>query len=308
MDTDQYKIQELCRLFLDFLTHVKRLSPNTLKAYRKDLEDLTQIPSYWPSSKKKSVYSTKNTDTAIKKNREQTLKTLIQINIDKHSQLKSSSRSRKLASARSFIKWLADEDYIIEDFRKLFKSPKLSYKVPSFLSVDEVFSILNTFKHSKSIKPEHQALFFLLYGGGLRVSEACRLKNKNINWNLQIINLTGKGSKQRWVSLPKPLFEYLKPINPYSTYFFGTKALSERKAYDIIKSIGQKANLLKPLHPHVLRHSFATHMLTGGANLRILQELLGHKSLTATQKYTHLDLARLSKTLENYHPFKKIVS
>ena len=307
MNSHAQQIHELCRLFLDFLSHVKRLSPNTLKAYRKDLEDLTKVPSSWLSPQKSPFPLDKKNQKGDKKNREQILKTLIQINIDRHSQLKSSSRSRKLASVRSFIKWLADEDHITEDFRKLFKSPKVSYKVPSFLSVDEVFSILNTFKKSH-IKPEHQALFFLLYGGGLRVSEACRLKNQDINWNLQIIKLTGKGSKQRWVSLPQVLFEYLKPINPDSLYFFGEKALSERKAYDIIKSIGKKAQLLKPLHPHVLRHSFATHMMTGGVNLRVLQELLGHKSLTATQKYTHLDLARLSKTLENYHPFKKIVS
>ena len=303
MDSIQKKIISLRSLFLDFLSHVKRFSPHTIKAYHKDLDDLTQMPS---SLKKQSLDFIKNQET--KKNIEQRLKFLIQTNIDKKNHLKSSSISRKLASVRSFIKWLADEDHITEDFRQFFKSPKVNYKVPSFLSVDEIFSILNTFKQKKSIKTEEKALFFLIYGGGLRVSEACRLKNKDIHWSRQIIKITGKGSKQRWVTLPSPVFDYLKPMKSQSTYFFGAKALPERKAYDMIQSIGKKANLLKPLHPHMLRHSFATHMLTGGVNLRVLQELLGHKSLTATQKYTHLDLSSLSHTLENYHPFNKIVS
>ena len=300
MKTAQKNLRDLCHLFLHFMIYTKQISKHSLKAYKTDLQELLSL-------KMIDKFSSTKKPITNKKQLENTVKSLIEKNTIKHSKLANSSRNRKLAVARSFIKWLADQDYIDEDFRHIFKSPKVSSRIPSFLSVDEIFSILEMFK--KEEKTVHtmrdKALFFLLYGGGLRVSEACHLKNKDVDWASRTIKIKGKGSKERLVSLPKKAFAYLEALNKDQTYLFGPKALSERKAYDIIKSIGQKAGLLKPLHPHALRHSFATHMLIGGSNLRVLQELLGHKTLIATQKYTHLDLAHLSKTLEMYHPLYK---
>ena len=300
MQTDKQTLKELCQLFLHFMLYTKKMSEHSLRAYTIDLKELFNLKKKDLSLFKKPLF-VKITD---KKQLEQTIKSLMEKNTTKHFKLANSSRGRKLATAKSFIRWLADQDHIDEDFRHLFKSPKVSYRVPSFLSVDEIFSILEMFKKEKGKTHtiRDKALFFLLYGGGLRVSEACQLKNKDIDWTNQTIKIKGKGNKERLVSLPKTALEHLKIFKQNHIYLFGNQPLSPRKAYDIIKSIGQKTGLLKPLHPHALRHSFATHMLLGGSDLRVLQELLGHKTLTATQKYTHLDLDQLSQTLEKYHP------
>ena len=295
MGSAQKNLQDLCRLFLHFMTHTKKLSAHSLKAYKTDLQSFFDL---------KDLSLKPNQRTAESQNKkalEKQIKLLISKNRNKHLKLAHSSRSRKLAVVRSFIKWLAEKNYIEEDFRFLFKPPKVSSRVPSFLSVDEIFAILEMFQKQK-IKTKDKVLFFLLYGGGLRVSEACRLKNEDINWLNGTIQIIGKGNKQRMISLPEQAFKQIESLKSNQIYLFGSSPLSERKAYDIIKWMGQKAGLLKPLHPHALRHSFATHMLLGGANLRLLQELLGHNSLTATQKYTHLDLTHLSKTLESFHP------
>ncbi|MBC6415503.1 MAG: tyrosine-type recombinase/integrase [Bdellovibrionales bacterium] len=288
-------LTELQQLFLDFITHTKKLSPHSLKAYKKDLKQLLNEEK--KTTKKPSIFS-----DSPKKNLEQKIKALVGKNINQTFKWKNTTRNRKLAVLRSFIKWLKEENYIQEDFRSLFKSPKQTHRIPYYLSVDEIFSIINLFQKENKISAEDKALFFLLYGGGLRVSEACKLQNKDIDWDNQTIKIKGKGRKERMVFLADYAFEYLKPLKNSWTYFFGEKALSERKAYNKIKLIGQLAGLSKSLHPHALRHSFATHMLTGGTELRTLQELLGHKSLAATQKYTHLDLAYLDKTLQEHHP------
>ena len=304
MENTQETLKNLCLLFLHFMAYTKKMSKHSLKAYKTDLQELFDLEKIDEFSISKESPSVKITN---KKLLEKTIKFSIEKNTVKHLKLAHSSRNRKLAVAKSFIKWLAEYDYIDEDFRHLFKSPKVSYRIPSFLSVDEIFSILEVFKkeEGQTHTARDKALFFLLYGGGLRVSEACHLKNKDIDWSNRTIRIKGKGNKERLVSLPKKAITNLEALKTKKTYIFGNRPLSERKAYDIIKSIGQKTGLLKPLHPHALRHSFATHMLSGGTDLRILQELLGHKTLLATQKYTHLDLAHLFKALEKYHPLYK---
>ena len=302
--TNQKTLKNLCLLFLHFITYTKKMSKHSLKAYTTDLQELFDFEKSDEFSISEEPSPVKITN---KKLLEKTIKLSIEKNTLKHFKLANSSRNRKLAVAKSFIKWLAEYDYIDEDFRHLFKSPKVSFRVPSFLSVDEIFSILEMFKkkESQTHTARDKALFFLLYGGGLRISEACHLKNKDIDWANRTIRIKGKGNKERLISLPKKALTSLKALKTNKIYIFGHRPLSERKAYDIIKSIGQRTGLLKPLHPHALRHSFATHMLSGGADLRILQELLGHKTLLATQRYTHLDLAHLFKALEKYHPLHK---
>ena len=298
MSAIQKNIKNLCGLFLYFMVYTKNISKHSLKAYKTDLQDLFNFNKI-PLPEKPHPLPVKN-----KKELEQAVKLSLEQNMTSHLKLASSSRARKIAVARSFIKWLAEQNYIKEDFRFMFKPPKVSSRLPSCLSVDEVFSVLQALKKEEGQAKKETALFFLLYGGGLRVSEACHLQSKNIDWPSRIIKIKGKGDKERLVCLPKKAIEKIKYLKENQPYLFGHKPLSERKAYDIIKSMGQKAGLLKPLHPHALRHSFATHILLGGGNLRILQELLGHKNLATTQKYTHLDLAHLSKTLERHHPLE----
>ena len=336
LDQEETNLQILQRFFLEFLTHTQKFSPHSLRAYKKDLEALLN-QSHPVQNNKKLLEKNKNQiqqqlpPTALKtksfnqqvltqkvltkkkikkiplrsKKLEHEIKDLVQQNLIKNGSWKNSTRARKLAAVRTFIKWLTEQKYLKEDFRHFFKSPKFSSPIPYFLSVDEVFSIINMFKKNKSTSDEDKALFFLIYGGGLRVAEACHLKTKDIDWDNKTLKIKGKGGKERIIFLPEYAFSYLVSGRNVHTYFFGKTALSTRKAYDKIRKIGQQIGLSKTLHPHALRHSFATHMLTGGSEIRILQELLGHKSLMATQKYTHLDLAFLDKTLENFHPFNQ---
>ena len=242
-----------------------------------------------------------------KKDLEKVIKAHLENRSVKYFQLSGASQNRKLASAKSFIRYLAQHNYIAEDFRFMFRSPKVSARIPSFLSVDEILSILQMFKRQRESRhnSRDRALFLLLYGGGLRISEACRLQLKDIDFVDQSLKIKGKGRKERLISLPKTSIQALKELGwteNQSYVFGGTRPFSERKAYSIIRALGQRAGLSKPLHPHALRHSFATHLLAGGADLRVLQDLLGHKSLMATQKYTHLDIKHLSRALEERHP------
>lgn len=283
-------------LFINYLLYTKKVSPHTLKSYQTDLKQF-----FGNDIEKENKITPHLLEDYLKKK--------INTKMMKWRHLSSASQNRKLASIKSFINWLFDNDHIKTDIRFLFKSSKLVQKIPTFLSVDEIFSIINELdrayiKKEKDIERD-QALFFLLYGGGLRVSEACHLLKSQINWSEKTIRIKGKGKKERFISLPDKAMLYLKRIKSSSNYLFGAKPLSERKAYDIIKKWGRRAGLLKPIHPHVLRHSFATHLLVGGSDIRTLQELMGHKTLSATQKYTHLDLHQLSKTLDRCHPLNK---
>lgn len=293
-------LKKLCSAFLYYMYYTQKASPHTLKAYEADLRMFFDKPKKWRKMPIKTLTKIPSIDETGKKKLEDAIKTAIKQASYKWIRLSTPSKGRKLASIRSFIRWLFKNNYILEDFRHFFKSPKISSKIPHFLSVDEVFYVFETLKKGKSNRD--MALFVLLYGGGLRVSEACRLRAKDVYWNEQIIKIKGKGNKERLIAIPKTSFKYLEPLKFNAPYLFGVKPLSERKSYDIIKNLGKKANLLKPLHPHMLRHSFATHLLSGGSDLRVLQELLGHKTLLATQKYTHLDLAHLSEIVEKFHP------
>jgi integrase/recombinase XerC/integrase/recombinase XerD len=152
-----------------------------------------------------------------------------------------------------------------------------------------------------------QLLFLLLYGAGLRVSEACNLKWESVNITRRELRIHGKGDKTRVISFPTMLQRALAQLRETqsSIYIWGAEPLNVRTAYNYIRLAGQWGGLSKPIHPHALRHSFATHLLNDGADLRIIQEMLGHASLNATEKYTHVSVAKLGETMENFHPLGK---
>jgi integrase/recombinase XerC/integrase/recombinase XerD len=182
--------------------------------------------------------------------------------------------------------------------------------------VDETLAVLHSYdKKDLSLQNlRDKALFLVLYGAGLRVSEACHLKWTDVKFSSRSLRVMGKGSKERLVILPSLAMEILQKLRKISANNFvfvfsgGTEALNSRVAYEWVRARGAKAQLMKPLHPHALRHSFATHLLTSGANLRTLQELLGHESLQATEKYTHLGVDHLARTLETHHPLNGVPS
>lgn len=332
------QIKALCFLFLKDRFYIEKSSPFTLKSYDSDFKqifygtghlffpffkDRIVKKSSLTEIKKQNEFHKRNKREPFNSNQYNSLKVIqkkdrLKKELENHikqclqtasgfwSRLSPASQNRKLAAVRAFIAWLFENNYIKSDFRHLYKSPRLSQKAPDFLSVDEILCILRTMKRSKEKQKERDmSLFYLLYGGGLRVSEACQIKNRDIQWNNRTIKIQGKGGRPRLVSLPDTAFKHIRNFQKNTDWLFGLKPLSPRLAYNIIRKWGREAGLLKSVHPHALRHSFATHILTGGSDLRTLQELLGHKTLAATQKYTHLDLNHLSKTLTKYHPMNK---
>lgn len=227
------------------------------------------------------------------------------------SGLESSTRSRKIATFRVFFHFLVEEEKISK-VPHFLVSPKLAKKIPRFIAVDEVLSILQSFKKRKFTQRDHRlyTLFLLLYGAGLRIHEACRLKWENVDLSKAELRIQGKGSKWRVIAYPSSLQSQLLYMqNTVSgDYVWGEQALNTRTAFNYIRECGKQANLKAPLNPHALRHSFATHLLNDGADLRIIQELLGHQSLAATEKYTHVTLDQLTQTLESFHPLAKKIS
>lgn len=279
--------------YLIFMRNIKSASPHTLRAYGRDLSQAT---------------------AGIEKIQE--LKgRLTEIQL-RWKNLSLASRNRKAATLKSFFNFLFEQKVIDENWARRVTGPKVPHKLPHFISVDEVLAILQWFAVHPTPGPRHQeqlTLFLLLYGGGLRVSEACQLKIGDVDLDKRILTITGKGNKQRLVAIPVQAADQIKrqiqnrALEGASgeTSLWGPTPLTTRLAYDWIRGIGFSANLLRPLHPHALRHSFATHLLSGGANLRTLQELLGHSSLTATQRYTQVSMDDLARTLESRHPLSK---
>jgi site-specific recombinase XerD len=220
--------------------------------------------------------------------------------------LKPASRNRKYSTLKSFFKWALAEGIFEDDFGADIVTPKVPQRIPHFISVDEAIGLLKKLKGSEGEKqPRDRALLLLLYGGGLRVSEACGLKWRQVDLKSATILVLGKGGKERKVALVKVTANALAQLKKETggeIYVFGAKPLDPRAAYEIVRQWGVNAGLMKPLHPHALRHSYATHLLSSGTDLRILQELLGHESLTATQKYLHLSIDSLARSMEQAHP------
>ncbi len=217
--------------------------------------------------------------------------------------LSAASRNRKLSCVKSFLGWAFSKGWIEKDLAAQVVTPKIPKKLPHFLAVDEALAVLNVLRGSSG--PNHDrdlALFLLLYGGGLRISEVCHLKWTNVDLQQMLVRILGKGHKERLVALPQLAAMTLKKLPRDGAYVFGKVPLDSRKAFEIIRRSGAKAGLNKPLNPHALRHSFATHLLSSGADLRVLQSLLGHSNLSATEKYTHLSMDHLARTLEKHHP------
>ncbi len=278
--------------YLKYMENINSSSVHTLRFYALDLKqafvDIEDNP----------VFSAQNS----KSYKSEELLKLARRAQTRWAQLSPASRNRKVSTLKSFFHWLYDERRIDKDLAHQLISPKVPQRLPHFISVDEVLSILKVLAQIKD--PPLSVLFHLLYGAGLRISEAIQIKLKDIDRARKQIRVLGKGHKERLVVLPEESFRLVQELSKISKgpYLFGSSALEQRKAYEMIRQLGIKTQLTHRLHPHALRHSFATHLLSSGANLRVLQELLGHQSLQATQKYTHLGMDHLARVMEKSHP------
>lgn len=283
------------------MENIKSSSVFTLKAYKFDLEQTYNQCLFLDTNKN------------IEMNEAQ-LWNYTRLGMNQWSSLSLSSRNRKVATLKSFFNWLYQEQIIKKNYANSLVCPKVPKKIPHFISVDEVLSVIHFYSNKKLEKNEHYEiiLFLLLYGGGLRISEACHLKWNQIDFNLRRLSILGKGNKERIIIIPSFCIKQLSQLKTQfqianqSIYVFGDKPLDPRAGYELIRTCGKKAQLMNSLHPHSLRHSFATHLLSSGVNLRILQKLLGHESLQATEKYTHLSIDSLARTMQSIHPLGKI--
>lgn len=291
----------LCDKYLKHLTNIQSASTETLRAYSLDLSQAFHLPEL----KSWNFYKFKDLSPTPKDSIHESflLETARNAQNQWHS-LSPSSRNRKGACLKSFFQWMYQEGLIERNLSHQIRLTKTEKKLPRFLSVDETISLLKHLEED-SQSFETYILTLLLYGGGLRVSEACNLKWSQIQVHQRSIIIQGKGSKERKVILPEKVISQLKKVERIGDFVFGTSPLSSQAAYQKIRQAGQAAGLLRPIHPHALRHSYATHLLSSGANLRTLQALLGHSSLQATERYLHLNVDELGRSLEKFHPLSK---
>ena len=292
--------------YQQYLRIEKSLSIHTIDAYKRDIKKLGQ-------------YFTTNENPKNPKDvqYEDFMGFLAQLHQEKIS---ARSQSRIISSIKSFYKFLFLEKEITTNPSDLIESPKIGKKLPEFLTIDEIDLLIQSIDRSKKEGERNLAMLEVLYGCGLRVSELIDLKISEIYWKEGFIRIIGKGNKERLVPLGKIASKHLKIYiqevrvhqknikEEFIDHVFinknGTK-LSRVMIFKIIKSLKQKAGINKNISPHTLRHSFATHLVEGGADLRAVQEMLGHQSITTTEIYTHLDRNYLKQTILDHHPMEK---
>ena len=232
--------------------------------------------------------------------------------------LNARSQSRLISGLRSFFSYLVFEDYRKDNPLDLMESPKIGRKLPDTISIDEVDRIIAAVDLSKNEGERNRAIIETLYGCGLRVSELLDLKLSDLFFEEGFIKVTGKGDKQRFV----PISEYtIKFINIYKdevrvhqdikpeatdTLFLNRRGnrLTRAMIFTIVRRLTEAAGIKKKVSPHTFRHSFATHLLENGADLRAIQQMLGHESITTTEVYVHVDRSHLRDVMETFHPRK----
>lgn len=229
------------------------------------------------------------------------------------------SQARILSSLRSFYGFLRFDGFLETDPTELLKTPKIGMRLPAVLSLQEIDDIINAIDLSKPEGQRNRAMIEMLYSCGLRVSELCNLRKSDLYLSEGFIRVTGKGDKQRLVPISSRAIAELEAyesdrssiaIKPgYEDYLFISerrkKSLSRIMVFHFIKELAAAAGITKCISPHTFRHSFATHLLEGGANLRVIQAMLGHESIATTEIYTHIDRTRLREEIIEHHPRSK---
>jgi integrase/recombinase XerC len=282
--------------FMKYLEIERAASSHTLRAYRKDIEEFFRFVKVNP----KEVELTD-------------VRGFIAEQIK--SGLNKATVSRRLASIRSFFKFLYREGYKKSNPAKLVSNPKISKLLPRFLSVDDAFSLVEKPEGAGFASARDRAILELLYSSGIRVSELSGLNVDDINIKEGLLKVKGKGRKERIVPVGSKALDAIKsymveriPLKGKDKALFlnrtGTR-LTDRGVRRIVVKYARLIGIDGQIGPHALRHTFATHLLHGGADLRVIQELLGHSSLSTTQKYTHLDVTHLIDVYDKAHPFAK---
>ena len=288
--------------FRSFLQLERSLSSNSIEAYERDVEKLSQFLEINMIQKPPNKLSTTEIRGFM-----QWIASL---------GLSASSQSRILSGIKAFYKYLILEENLKHDPTELVEAPKIGKKLPQTLSKTEIFELIESVDLSHPQGERNRAMLEVLYGCGLRVSELINLKLSDWHRNEGFIRVIGKGNKERLAPIgriaEKHLDTYIKQIRShqdkvkgYEDFIFlnrNGRQLSRVMVFYIIKELAKKINLKKKISPHTFRHSFATHLIDGGADMRAVQEMLGHESITTTEIYTHLDSDYLRDAIVSFHP------
>ena len=287
----------------EFKTYMKierSLSGNTIDSYLRDVKKLARF------AKEKKLNELNISKNEIKD-------FIAEINIQGIS---ARTQSRVISGIKAFYKYLILEDYIKINPTELIESPKIGTKLPETLSISEIDTLISAIDLSHPQGERNRAILEVLYSCGLRVSELTNLKLSNIRFKEGYVKVVGKGNKERFTpigsSAIKYLNVYLNEIRNHQNIKKGSEdivflnrrgnKLTRVMIFTIIKELAEKIGLKKKISPHTFRHSFATHLIEGGADLRAIQEMLGHESITTTEIYTHLDREFLREAIMTFHP------
>ena len=280
--------------FLDGLAVERGLSPNTIQAYRRDLVEHCRFLAAQGLAQLSAV---------------QESHLIMYLGTLRRSGSAPATVMRKLSAVRSFYRYLVREELIAADPTANLPPTRLLRRLPSVLSIEEVRELLAQPDLATRRGLRDRAMLEVLYATGLRVSELLGLKRGDINADLGLVRCVGKGSKERIVPVGRPALEAVRAYldsraDASPALFLGNKGQPVTRVafWRIISRYGRQAGIRTPISPHTLRHSFATHMLDGGADLRTIQELLGHASIVTTQIYTHISVDRLREVYRAYHP------
>jgi integrase/recombinase XerD len=290
------------RGFKAYLGLEKSLSPNSIEAYMADLEKLTAYLLTVNSQKTPAQIELTDLQAFVK--------WVAELGMTQTSQ------ARTISGIRAFYKYCLLEDVTTKDPTTLLEAPKLMRQLPDILTYEEIEAIIAKIDLSTAEGGRNKAILETMYSCGLRVSEVVNLKLSQLYLDVGFIKVVGKGNKERLVPIGSSAIKYIsiysKNIRIHSPIQAGEedivflnrrgKRLSRVMIFLIIKDLVKKAGINKNISPHTFRHSFATHLVEGGADLRAVQEMLGHESITTTEIYTHLDREFLRQTLQQFHP------
>lgn len=292
--------------FKSYLQLEKSLSNNSVDAYLHDIEKLTAYLQVSQTMKTPEEITLTDLEAFVK--------WIAELGMT------AGSQARIISGLRSFFTYCMIERIVTINPTALLEAPKLKRKLPEVLSFEEIEQMIGMIDLSKDEGERNKAILETLYSCGLRVSEAVNLKISNLHLEVGFISVTGKGDKERLVPIGSDATKYIKSYRDNVRVHLDIKKgnedilflnrrgakLSRVMIFLIIKDLAKKAGITKNISPHTFRHSFATHLVEGGADLRAVQEMLGHESITTTEIYTHLDRDFLRSTLQQFHPaFKK---
>ena len=301
-------MEQYIKEFTDYLVAEKNASPHTLESY---LNDISQFVGFLKQSgHARGSYKIDSIDTLA-------IRSYLGFLYDKN--FSASTMRRKLSTLSSFFRFLCREGYLEKNVVKSVPAPKMENKLPSFLSVDEMFRLIDLPDGEGFLVVRDRAMMEFFYSTGVRISELVSLKIEDIDRTAQVVKVLGKGGKERLLPFGKKCGEALdkykkarsdkvistKENSEYLFLNYRGKGITTRGVRKIIEKYVTTGNFPGKVSPHSIRHSFATHLLEGGADLRTIQELLGHSSLSTTQKYTHLTIDKLVETYDQAHPRAK---